>query len=248
MSDPVERQSKLVKVELTALGRMPRSCPAEIVPSWAQLKATHKAVSGLFDTLHVLRQKAAIEGDPRGRLSEDQLDQVRAAIVFTSAGLDACLRRLLRDALPTLIRAGGQADGKFKGDLVQNRLKGELSKATKEAITDPDPRTRLIELYVLDLTGASLQSPKDLMRVRDGLGLKVESLADSHLEELADFFVARNHISHELDLIDPSGSGRRNRRHRDLMAVGKQCDQIIHVVQDFLRGAAAATKPAVNRS
>jgi hypothetical protein len=124
------RAAKLTRVALTDVGRKPHSCPPEVVPSWARLVATHKAISGLFDTLHVLRERAADEGNPR-RLTEDQLDQVRAAIVFTSAGLDACLRRLLRDALPKLISAGGGPQGKFKGHLIENRLKGELSKGNE---------------------------------------------------------------------------------------------------------------------
>ncbi|MFF1613530.1 hypothetical protein ACFVYA_37675 [Amycolatopsis sp. NPDC058278] len=235
------RKPKLAKVELTKLGRKPHGCPPEVTPSWARLTATHKAITGLFDTLHVLRERAAQEGNPR-RLTEDQLDQVRASIVFTSAGLDACLRRLLRDALPTLIRAGGSPHGKFTGYLHENRLKGELTKATKIAITDPDPRTRLIELYVADLAGSSLQSWEDLKSVRDALGLTAQNLSDPQLQGLKGFFAARNEISHELDLVDPTGRGDRGRRHRDMIAVGAQCDLVIHVIEDFLRDTASALK------
>ncbi len=236
------RAPKLTRVTLTDLGRQPHRCPAEIKPSWARLKATHKSVSGLFDTLHVLREKAASEGDPRGRLSEDQLDQVRAAIMFTSAGLDACLRRLLRDALPGLIEGGGQAQGRFKGRTIETRLTGNLTKETKAAITDTDPRTRLIELYVEDLAGSSLQGHTDLIRVRDALGLSDISLADEHLEELTDFFSARNEIAHELDLLDPSGRGDRGRRHRDLLKVGDQCDRVLHLIEGFIRATATQLK------
>ncbi len=239
------RASKLTKIELSRLGRKPRNCPPEVKPSWARLEATHRAIAGLFDTLDVLRKVAAQESDPRGRLTEDQLDQVRAAIVFTSAGLDACLRRLLRDALPCLIEAGGKAHGNFTGHLYKGRLRGELTEATKRAIVDPDPRAKLIELYVKDLTDSSLQSWKDLKSVRDALGLTSQHLADEQLEDLDDFFTARNQISHELDLEDPSGRrGIRARRHRDMKAVGEQCDRVIRLVEIFLRETVKALKDA----
>jgi hypothetical protein len=102
----------------------------------------------------------------------------------------------------------------------------------------------LIDLYVEDLAGASLQSPRDLKSVRDALGLDTAKLADSRLEGLAPFFNARNEISHELDLVDPSGRGDRSRRHRDMVAVGAQCDLVVHVIEDFLRDTATALKAA----
>ncbi|WP_216209768.1 hypothetical protein [Amycolatopsis aidingensis] len=241
-STAATRIPKLTRVALTELGRKPRGCPDQVKPSWARLQATYKSVSGLFDTLHVLREKAAETKDARGRLSEDQLDQVRAAIVFTSAGLDACLRRLLRDALPALIEGGGKPQGRFKGHIIETRLIGNPAKETKAAITDPDPRTRLIELYVEDLAGSSLQGYTDLIRVRDALGLTDATLADEHLEALKDFFAARNEIAHELDLLDPTGRGDRGRRHRDMGTVGNQCDRVIHVIEDFLRATASALK------
>ncbi|GAB2554178.1 hypothetical protein [Kribbella endophytica] len=215
-----------------------------MTPSWVRLVATHKAICGLFDTLHVLRERAAEEGNPR-RLTDDQLDQVRAAIVFTSAGLDACLRRLLRDVLPVLIKAGGPANGKFIGYLHESRLQGNLTKATKNAITADDPRAQLIDLYVEDLAGSSLQSWTDLQAVRNALGLSDQYLDDQYLESLKPFFAARNEISHELDLLDPSGRGDRGRRHRDMTAVGKQCDSVIQVIELFLRETAAVVNSSV---
>lgn len=240
--------SKLLQIKLAALGRQPHGCPAQVKPSWDRLVAAHGSVSGLFDTLHVLREHAAKTKDPRGRLSEDELDQVRAAIVFTSAALDACLRRLLRDALPILISAGTEAAGRFTGYLQTERLRGELSKATKDAITSADPRGQLIDFYVNHLAGSSLQSWTDLKKVRDALGLPASGagtdLGDVRLEGLKDFFIARNEIAHELDLIDPSGKGSRSRRHRDMTIVGTQCSDVLAVIEAFLRAAATTVKSA----
>lgn len=87
--------TKLTLVELSDLPRKPHGCPPEVERSWARLVATHKSVGGLFTTLNELR---AGQDDMRGAVSETHRDQARAAIVFTAAGIDACLRTLLRDS------------------------------------------------------------------------------------------------------------------------------------------------------
>jgi hypothetical protein len=45
----------------------------------------------------------------------DQQNLLRVALVLTSSGLDACCKRLLRDALPDLIERNGTAAAKFDG-------------------------------------------------------------------------------------------------------------------------------------
>jgi len=53
-------------------------------------------------------------GDIRGRLTSNEEDLLRAAIVFTGAGLDAALKRLIRDTLPPLLQVNTQAHEKFE--------------------------------------------------------------------------------------------------------------------------------------
>lgn len=238
-------RSKLIRVELSALPRKPHGCPPEIQRSWARLQATHKSVSGLFTTLNNLR---AAQDDPRGAISELHRDQARAAIVFTAAGIDACLRTLLRDALATLLQDGtGSAHSAFTKHFMDNRLKGDLTQATKKAIVGIDPRTALIDLYVQDLTGSSIQGWKDLARCRDGLGIPGSKLGDCDLQAHQDFFDARHEVVHELDLTDPSGKGTRGRRHRDIAAVGQQCDRALQLLHRFITPTAIALK-AIHRT
>lgn len=234
--------SKLTRVELTPLPHKPRGGGLEIQRSWSRLVATHAVVSGLFTTLNDLR---AAQQDMRGAISETHRDQARAAIVFTAAGIDACLRTLLRDSLPTLLLTEGLAHGAFIKHFMGDRLKGELTQATKKAIVDIDPRAALIELYVEDLTGSSIQGSKDLSRCRTALGLDQEAdLDDAVLQSHQPFFDARHEVVHELDLIDPSGKGTRGRRHRDLAAVGEQCDGALHLLYAFIAPTAKAIKQA----
>ncbi|MDX3165790.1 hypothetical protein PV516_18570 [Streptomyces scabiei] len=234
--------SKLTLVELTDLPRKPQGCPPEVERSWARLVAAHKSVAGLFTTLNELR---TAQNDPRGPISEVHRDQARAAIVFTAAGIDACLRTLLRDSLHTLLSTTGDAHGAFVKHFMDNRLTGEMTNPTKKAIVDIDPRAALIDLYVGDLAGSSIQGATDLTRCRNALGLKKDpALTDAILTGHQPFFNARHEVVHELDLVDPSGKGSRGRRHRDIAAVGVQCDGALQLMHSFIAPSARAVKAA----
>ncbi|MFF2571199.1 hypothetical protein [Streptomyces sp. NPDC058084] len=234
--------SKLTVVKLSDLPRKPHGCPPEVERSWARLVATHKSVDGLFTTLNELR---TAQNDPRGPISEAHRDQARAAIVFTAAGIDACLRTLLRDSLHTLLSTSGDAHGAFVNHFMANRLNGEMTTATKKAVVDIDPRSALIDLYVEDLAGSSIQGAADLTRCRNALGLKKDTaLADAILNGHQPFFNARHEVVHELDLVDPSGKGSRGRRHRDIAAVGAQCDGALQLMHSFIAPTARTLRAA----
>lgn len=74
---------------------------------------------------------------------------------------------------------------------MESRLKGVLTQTTKKAIVGIDPRTALIDLYVQDITGSSIQGWKDLAKCRDALGITGSKLDDSDLKAHQDFFDAR---------------------------------------------------------
>lgn len=237
-----EMLSKLTRVELTALPHKPRGGGSEIQRSWSRLVATHAVVSGLFTTLNDLR---AAQDDMRGAISETHRDQARAAIVFTAAGIDACLRALLRDSLRTLLLTEGPAHGAFVSHFMSERLKDKVTEATKKAVVDIDPRGALIDLYVKDLTDSSIQGAEDLAKCRNALGLKKDpALEGSILTGHQPFFDARHEVVHELDLVDPSGKGTRGRRHRDIAAVGEQCDGALQLLYAFIAPTARAVKQA----
>jgi hypothetical protein len=200
------------------------------------LVATHAVVSGLFVTLNDLR---SAQDDMRGAISETHRDQARAAIVFTAAGIDACLRTLLRDSLHTLLLADGPAHGAFVSHFMSERLKDKVTEATKKAVVDIDPRAALIDLYVKDLTDSSIQGSEDLAKCRNALGLKKDpALDDSILESHQPFFDARHQV------VDPSGKGTRGRRHRDIASVGEQCDGALHLLHAFIAPTARVVKQA----
>lgn len=89
----------LTKLNLTKIGSRPYSCP-EIVTAWWRLRSTHDSVTGLFDTLYLVRRTRASTNNfsTRGRLSADAQDILRAAVVFASAGVDASVQALIKNA------------------------------------------------------------------------------------------------------------------------------------------------------
>ncbi|HUK72002.1 MAG TPA: hypothetical protein VLW50_25080 [Streptosporangiaceae bacterium] len=222
-----------LKLELPPLPGKPARCE-EVKVAWRYLAGAHKSVSALFDALHVLRvqeQQAKNKG-ARGRLSQDQQDLLRAALGFTSSGLDACLRRLLRDALPALVDGNKLAEKKFK-QVTSTKLDEKVPKELREAILNRDTR-QMIGLYAADLAHSSLQDTSELTSVRDAIGITHSQLHDNRIDKLDSFFAARNEIVHELDYIESTGRGIPSRRVREQAAVREQCSEVFVLAADLM--------------
>ena len=119
------------------------------------------AVLGTLETIRELRKQQT--GDVRGRLTAQEED-LRAAIVFAGAGLDATLRQLIRDTLPSLLEISAEAHEKFE-IFAEQRIRSADStdpKMLARYLTSPAPRIRLIVDYVYFLTGSSLQSAEEV--------------------------------------------------------------------------------------
>ena len=238
--EPVEIGG-LSRFELAPLGERPSSCP-EIVPAWWRLVSTHDSVTGLFDTLYAARRAAESAERQAGRsdLSDGSQDLLRAAIVFTSAGVDACLEVLLVHAVPVLITSNANARSKFERYIDDQ---ANAPKATQDflgAIKDPDPRTRLLEMYIQDLASPSFQGSKSIKnRCLAALGITNAQLPHPRLAALDGFFRARNDVAHRLDLMQPNGEDARPRRQpRRQDDVGRMCDEVLILVRDLIQAAA----------
>lgn len=153
----------LTRYELTSLGDRPPGC-AEVIPAWWRLVSTHDSVGGLFDTLYSVRRLGVDDKRlPGGAgLPDSSQDLLRAAIVFSSAGLDACLEVLISHAVPVLVSGNEKSRGKFERYIDNQASAPKVSQEFLGAIKDPDPRARLIELYIRDLTSASFQGSKSI--------------------------------------------------------------------------------------
>lgn len=196
------------------------------------LASAYDAVEAALDNLNRIRQLRKEEtGDIRGRLTANEEDLLRAAVVFTGAGLDATLKQLIRDTLPQLLETNDQAHEKFETFAREKLGTGEIAdtRIIARYLTSASPRERLIEDYIYELTGSSLQSADEVQKVSGALGIEDKSLR-KRIKELKALFVARNEISHELDLQRPEQRGDRTRRTRAIGATKSVCHDGFEVV------------------
>ena len=100
---------------------------------------------------------------------------------------------------------------------------------------------QVIEEYVLDLTGASLQSAPELAKTAAALGLP-KTVVD--VTRLTEIFGIRNKIIHELDINLDSERRKRTLRGREPMM--KHTKALLQVGEDILMGVdrQLATQPS----
>jgi len=117
-----------------------------------------------FDT--VRRARNANQGRPK---NEEQ-DLLRASLVFAAAGLDSMLKELIRDTIKKL----AETDSKVQTELekfVQRQIRGDSEdpetvsghKFLASVLLAASPQDRIIEGYIRELTGSSLQSADQLI-------------------------------------------------------------------------------------
>lgn len=198
----------------------------------------------MLDTLGTLRAiRKGSKGDIRGRVPENEADLLRAAVVFTGAGLDATLKQLIRDTLPQLLALSTQAHDKFETFAADRLGTGEFvdAKMIARYLTSSDPRGRLIEDYILHLTGSSLQSAEEVQLAAGALGIEDASLR-KRIGGLRSLFVIRNEITHELDLLRPEKQGDRSRRTRSMPKIIEQCHEGLEVGQLIINAVCGLLK------
>lgn len=203
------------------------------------LASAFDSVEAVFDVLATIRALRKAKGTLlKGRLPANEEDLLRAAIVFTGAGLDASLKRLIRDTLPSLLAVSRQAHDKFEAFAASKLGIGDLadSKSVARYLTSPDPRSRLIEDYVYELTGSSLQSADEVDRTAGALGIDARTLRE-RIRQLKDLFIARNQVSHELDLQRTEKRGDRARRPRAIERTKRLCHDGLEAGQLIINAA-----------
>src|SRR5260370_12012540 len=142
-------------------------------------------------------------GKPRGITTDQEQDILRAMLVAAASGLDGALKQLIRDALPNLISKYDSVHDAFE-KFAQKRLQigdadatsGVSPKILARMLAAANPRTQLIEDYVYELTGDSLQSPEQLFKTCAAPGADAKA-AIGDATTLKQVFVARNRIIHE---------------------------------------------------
>lgn len=206
------------------------------------LERAHVSVEALFsaaDALDSARRQA--NGSPKGRKSVSEVDILRSAIVLTSAGLDASMKRLVGDVGRELIlKKGTVARHNYEEYLKNEMAKPSASASFRQAVLADNPREKLLSFYLAERTKASFQGSSDLIgRVKKVLGISNDEVPDSVLKQLDPFFKARNKIVHDMDLNDTKTKSVA-RVHRDSDTVAAQCNTVFGAAVLLIRGAAKA--------
>lgn len=240
--------ARLIDVSLT-IGPLPSTAPGRAPAVRAAerlLSRAHKSVDGLFRAVAVLdRERRSSNASARGRSAQAESDVLRSAIIFTGAGLDATMKRLVNDVGRVLI-TGGATSARKNYEVF---LKGEMSKPNvpdglRTAVLSVHADEALLRYFLAERTKASFQGSSDLKyRVRGTLGIAQRDVPDARIEALDTFFVARNKIVHEMDLENPSSSSVA-RVPRNPADVAHRCAEVFDVAGALIRGAAAACRRA----
>ena len=187
------------------------------------LKYTRDSAKSLLEAYELMRGK---RGAARGMTTDAEQDVLRAMLVMAAAGLDGMVKRLIRDSLPKLVNKDGRVKNGLEKFIAQ-QIRGDTdvlesrvgAKFLASVLSSPRPQKRVIEAYIRSLTGGSLQSADELMKVTAAFGLEPAAIGIEP-EQLKGIFDIRNKIIHELD-IDLEGDRRkRNLRAQQDMADG----------------------------
>lgn len=196
---------------------------------------THASASSLVGAFDDAKAK---RGNPRGILTDQEQDILRAALVMCCAGVDAVIKQAIRDCFEHLLEKSSSVREGFE-KFIRRRISGEgdaleLAAGAKFLaliLADKEPRTKLMEEYIRELTGDSLQSVDEILRTTAALGLDNKALG-LDVKRLKDIFFIRNKIIHELDL--DLGAPKRKRKVRSQADLLDNSDFILGTIKKLL--------------
>ncbi|MCK8476915.1 hypothetical protein [Microbacterium aurugineum] len=218
----------------------------------AASKSASSAISMAY-TMNALR-KASAGRDARGRFTAEAQDCLRSALLFSGAGLDTALKRLVAHTLPILVNNELAVAKQFEDYSKRRIANGSDGVDPRELLqlllsTAKTPRDVLLERWVYDLRSSSAQSAERVMELATACGVSNRALKKrftpskdkSSLIERA--FSARNQIAHELDVTNPAEGARKAletiRQYRKAEDITSMCQELLDVTQDIVNDVAA---------
>ena len=164
---------------------------------------SHASATSLLHAFDDAKEK---RGNPRGALTDQEQDILRAALVMSCAGMDGALKQAIRDCLQHLLDMYPSVREGFE-KFIRKRISWDGddaearggAKFLADVLADSDPRKRLVEAYIRELTGDSLQSVDEVLRTVAALGMDKKELK-LDVPRLKEIFQHRNKIVHELDI------------------------------------------------
>jgi hypothetical protein len=213
-------------VGLCAKPSKPRD--GRLLDAHSVLVRTIDSADSFFSAFTGVRKARKAAGTP----TDHEQDLLRAALLFSAAGLDAMVKQLIRDALQAVQTTDAGAQQQFY-EYSQQRLSRSTPvdlKLLAQALMADHPREHLRTELIRDLTGNSLQSKDQLLRVAAFFAIGVRDL-NTHLGQLKTVFDARNQIAHEMDIL--FGQINRGRRSRSLDSMKAHTAFVLNVCCAF---------------
>jgi hypothetical protein len=211
--------------------------PAEpaLLDAFRVIERAEAASEAFFQAFDDVRRARNAQGAP----TDNEQDLLRAGLTFATAGLDAMAKQLVRDTLCDVIKRDEGAQQQFAG-FVESRLRRVPvgsehqfdSKFMASLLVSPSPRDTLEQSLINQLTGSSLQSKDELLRVAAYFAIPAAEIT-TNPNHVRDIFNVRNQIAHEMDIdfTQPNRS-RRPRRRQDMVRYTRD---ILTVACAFLR-------------
>lgn len=142
-----------------------------------RLGAAISAVNNMLLSMNLWRavDRHLKKKDLRGRLSDSEQDILRAVITFAGAGLDAALKKLIKDSVREIASHHELARKKFL-DYVERHLSSADSVINRRSLGEilidgRGSQAALLDRYERELTGDSLQSSRQVSLVCGALGV-----------------------------------------------------------------------------
>jgi hypothetical protein len=216
---------------LKASASLPSAERKELKNALVVFRQAEQAADKFFAVFQQFRQGS------KGTSSHGEQDLLRAMLVFACSGLDAVVKQLVRDALPSVIDKDEGARLQFQKFIERKLKKGGDEKDRQldtgliaSVMAGRDPKKQLYDLLRADLTADSLQSKDQLLKVASYFAIQKDEVikADDATKEA---FAARNQIIHEMD-VHLDGQKKRRQRATDKMV--SYSETILAIAVDFL--------------
>lgn len=165
-------------------------------------------------------------------VAHQENDLLRATLLFSTAGLDAMVKQLIKDALPNIVRKDIGAEMVFKSYIEKKILKGDqlnIPLITRVLVAN-DSKSILLEEVVRELTSSSLQSKDELLKAASFFNIPSNTLT-TDFNLLKEIFDVRNQITHEMD-IDFHETNYERSRDREKMVF--YTNEIFRISNQFL--------------
>ena len=183
------------------------------------LITAHKTCGSFLESFEQIRRDRNARGTP----TDKEQDLLRAMLVFASSGLDAVIKQLVADALPTVLNANNGENGaaaRFTSFVEKHMRRSEKGAAEilSRSITSISPRETLIQWFQRELTSESLQSKDQVFQLASYFDIPTPAIC-KEIKKLEHAFSVRNQIIHELDVdLKQKNRNRAPRRKSDIVA------------------------------